>query len=134
MVTISHAAYFASLRAVAPSISAASSPAARAALWRLSPDTENDDFAAPMLRVLARIARETGAALSPEDKPLAELGSFCDDPKPSTQRKLTHAVVEKVHANVIAAARPDETRQAFLNSCDGRWVRTVRMMWLQLSN
>jgi hypothetical protein len=50
------------------------------------------------------------------------------------QRRLTHAVEADVHSSAVAAARPDETMQAFLNSCDGRWVRTVRMMWLQLSN
>jgi len=43
--------------------------------------------------------------------------------------------VEKdVHASAIAAARPDEIMRAFLHSCDGRWVRTSRLLWLQLAN
>jgi len=37
-------------------------------------------------------------------------------------------------ASAIAAARPDEIMRAFLHSCDGRWVRTSRLLWLQLAN
>jgi hypothetical protein len=50
------------------------------------------------------------------------------------QRIITHAVEAAAHIDGIAAARPDETTQAFLRSCDGRWVRCARMLWLQLSN
>jgi hypothetical protein len=49
MVTISNAAYFASVRAVAPSILAAALPEPAAALKGVSAETENDASAAPRL-------------------------------------------------------------------------------------
>ena len=55
-------------------------------------------------------------------------------PPPGIQRVLTHAVEKDVHASAIAAARPDDIMRAFLHSCDGRWVRTSRLLWLQLAN
>jgi hypothetical protein len=56
MVTISNAAYFASVRAVAPSILAAALPETAAAIKDVSAETEDDASAAPMLRVAAPAA------------------------------------------------------------------------------
>ena len=67
-------------------------------------------------------------------KPLADLGTFCEKPPPGLQRVLTHAVEKDVHANAMIAARPDDVMRAFLHSCDGRWVRCIRLFWLQLAN
>ena len=134
MTVISTAAYFASLRAVAPAIAVSSSPAAAAALDKLSPETEHDPSAPPMLRAIAAAHRETTSAAAGDDEPLAALDSFCDDPPVGLQRKLTHAVEARLHADAIAAARPNAVLSAFLQSCDGRWVRTLRLARLQLSN
>jgi len=134
MVTISRAAYFASLRAVAPAISVASSPAASAALASLSPATEQDATAAPLLRAVAVVSRQVATVMEDDTKQLVDLATFCDQPLPGIQRVLTHAVEKDVHASAIAAARPDEIMRAFLHSCDGRWVRTSRLRWLQLAN
>jgi hypothetical protein len=134
MVTISRAAYFASLRALAPAISAASSPAASAALASLSPATELDATAAPLLRAIATVSREVTTVMDDDTKPLTDLATFCDKPLPGIQRVLTHAVEKDVHASAIATARPDDVMRAFLHSCDGRRIRTSRLLWLQLAN
>ena len=99
MVTISRAAYFASLRAVAPAISIASSPAATAALASLSPATEQDATAAPLLRAIAIVSREVTAVMEDDIKPLAGLDTFSEQPLPGIQRVLTHAVEKDVHAS-----------------------------------
>jgi hypothetical protein len=134
MVTISSAAYVALLRAVAPAIVAASTPAACAALRALAPATEHDPAAVPMLRALAAASRAASALLDEADKPAVALETFCDKPEAGVQRRVTHAAEKKAHADAMAAARPDEVTRAFLNSCNGRWMRTVRVAWLQLSN
>ena len=72
-----------------------------------------------------------------DTKPLTDLATFCDKPHPGIQRVLTHgshAVETDVHASAIANARPDDVMRAFLHSCDGRWIRTSRLLWLQLAN
>ena len=134
MVTISRVAYFASLRAVAPALSAASSPAASAALVSLSPAAEQDATAAPLLRAIAIVSREVTAVMEDDTKPLADLGTFCEKPPSGLHRVLTHAVEKDVHATAVAAARPDDVMRAFLHSCDGRWIRTSRLLWMQLAN
>ena len=65
---------------------------------------------------------------------MAALDTFCDKPPGGMQRKLTHAVEKRLHADAIQAARVDPVTSAFLKSCDGRWVRTPRLRHLQLSN
>ena len=135
MVTTSQAAYVASLRAVAPSIAAGSSPAVRAALRSLSPATLSDAAAAPSLRAAVDASMAVVAVMPAEDKPLLALDKFCEPPKGTgLQRRITHAVEAAVHARAVADARPNEVLRAFLHSCDGRWVRTMRVAWLQLSN
>ena len=72
--------------------------------------------------------------LDDSDKPLVALDTICNDPEPGVQGRVTHATEKAAYESAVAAARPDETMRAFLNSCDGRWVRTTRLLWLQLSN
>ena len=133
-VTISNAGYFASLRAVAPAIAASSSPAAAAALRNLSAETERDPLAPPMLRAVATTSRELGSVARGDDAPLTSLETFCEKPPSGLQRTITHAVEAQLHDRAIAAARPDAVFSAFLKRCDGRWVRTLRLAHLQLSN
>ncbi len=87
MTIISNAAYFASMRAVAPSILAAALPETAAAIKTVSAETEDDASAAPMLRVAAICGRFAGAALSAEDAELADMASFCDKVPEGLQRK-----------------------------------------------
>jgi hypothetical protein len=134
MVTINEAGYFASVRAVAPFIAKSSSPAARAAIKSLTPATEHDATAAPMLRAVAAAARVAASAVDAADKHLVALDTFCDAAPAAIQRKLTHTAEAAAHADAVAAVRPDNILRAFLLSCDGRWVRVPRLNWLQLSN
>ena len=78
--------------------------------------------------------QEAAEALDEDDTAMAALDTFCDKPPGGMQRKLTHAVEKRLHADAIQAARVDPVTSAFLKSCDGRWVRTPRLRHLQLSN
>ncbi len=53
---------------------------------------------------------------------------------PHVQRKLTHALEQDQFNRAVADAQPDVTMRAFLNSCNGRWIRVARLPFLQLSN
>jgi hypothetical protein len=129
-VTTSSAAFLASLRAVAPAIAAASSPAAQKAVTDLCAQS-----AAPCLRALAAAAAAAAADLmSPEDKVQVALDGFSKPPSAGLQRKVTHARERALLVAATAAARPDAKMQAFLHSCCGRWVRAARLRFMQLSN
>jgi hypothetical protein len=130
-IATSEAAYVACMRAVAPSIVAASSNAARLALLGLG--ATNDP---PALRVVAALATRIGALLPEADRQLVTLECFTDEAKGGIQRKLTRAVETAAHQAALEAARvgDDQVMRAFLSSCDGRWIRTARLPHLQLTN
>ena len=130
-IATSEAAYVACVRAVAPSIVAASSNAARLALLGLG---AVDD--PPALRVVADLATRIGAMLPAVDRQLIALECFTDDAKGGIQRKLTRAVETAAQQAAVEAARVRDCNvmSAFLHSCDGRWLRTARLPHLQLTN
>jgi hypothetical protein len=127
--TTSEAAYVACWRAVAPAIAAASPAGARSALANLGGEPT-----APCLRALAAAARRAAALLPGADGEALSLPDFCNKPEAGLQRKITLAVEEAISVRATTALKPSDTMRAFLNSCDGRWVRAARLPHMQLSN
>ena len=87
----------------------------------------------PLLRrALTAASRTAATVLGDSEKSLVALETFCDTlPQPAALRDTP----TRMRRTSAPSRRRGRTRRcgAFLNSCDGRWVRTTRRLWLQLS-
>jgi hypothetical protein len=128
-VNTSAAAYLAAWRSAAPAIHASAALDTRDALANI-----NAQSPAPALRAVAAAAEQLTPLLPDAERPALALPTFCSKASPHVQRKLTHALEQDLFDRAVADAQPDVTMRAFLNSCDGRWIRVARLPFLQLSN